>query len=240
MSPSLLELWASLCAPPLFSVALILLAFQASLQLYRRSRWLLLQPVMVSTTIVVCVLLLSGIDYAHFREGASPVAMLLGPATVALAVPLYRNLRRIRQLLWPILLTLTVGGSLTVLLTLLIAHQLGAELPVLMSLAPKSATMPIAMLVAEQWGGIASLTAALVMLTGVVGTALGPLLLGWAGVASPAARGLSYGINAHAIGTVRALEEGDECGAFAALGMSLMGILIAVLLPLALNYGGWR
>lgn len=92
--------------PPLFSVALILLAFQASLQLYRRSRWLLLQPVMVSTTIVVCVLLLSGIDYAHFREGASPVAMLLGPATVALAlaVPLYRNLRRIRQLLWPILL----------------------------------------------------------------------------------------------------------------------------------------
>lgn len=109
MSPSLLELWASLCAPPpLFSVALILLAFQASLQLYRRSRWLLLQPVMVSTTIVVCVLLLSGIDYAHFREGASPVAMLLGPATVALAlalaVPLYRNLRRIRQLLWPILL----------------------------------------------------------------------------------------------------------------------------------------
>ncbi|MOA17715.1 Holin-like protein CidB [compost metagenome] len=107
-----------------------------------------------------------------------------------------------------------------------------------MSLAPKSATMPIAMLVAEQWGGIASLTAVLVMLTGVVGTALGPLLLGWAGVASPAARGLSYGINAHAIGTVRALEEGDECGAFAALGMSLMGILIAVLLPLALNYGG--
>lgn len=239
MTPWFSELCEGVIAHPLFSVALTLLAFQASLLLYRRSGWLLLQPVMVSTAIVVSVLLLSGIDYAQFREGAAPVAVLLGPATVALAVPLYRNLRRIRQLFWPILLTLVVGGGLTVLLTLVIAHQLGAEMPLLMSLAPKSATMPIAMLVAEQGGGIASLTAVLVMLTGVVGTALGPLLLGWAGVKSPAARGLSYGINAHAIGTARALEEGDECGAFAALGMSLMGILIAVLLPLALSFGGW-
>lgn len=234
------DLWARLTVHPLFSVALTLLAFQASLMLYRRSRLLVLQPVMVSTALVVCVLLLSGIDYARFREGASLIAMLLGPATVALAVPLYRNLRRIRQLLWPILITLAVGGSLTVALTLLIAHQLGAELPVLISLAPKSATMPIAMLVAEQWGGIASLAAVLVMLTGVVGTAMGPLLMGWAGVNNPAARGLSYGINAHAIGTARALEEGDECGAFAALGMSLMGILIAVVLPLVLGYEWFR
>jgi putative effector of murein hydrolase len=95
--------------------------------------------------------------------------------------------------------------------------------------------MPIAMLVAEQLGGLASLAAVFVMLTGVIGTALGPLLLGWAGVDHPAARGLSYGINAHAIGTARALEEGDECGAFAALGMSLLGILIALFLPLALG-----
>lgn len=95
--------------------------------------------------------------------------------------------------------------------------------------------MPIAMLVSEQLGGLASLAAVFVMLTGVIGTALGPLLLlllRWAGVDHPAARGLSYGINAHAIGSARALEEGDECGAFAALGMSLLGILIALFLPL--------
>lgn len=238
MSPLSTGLLAGLSEHPLFFVVLTLLAFQASLMLYRRSGWLVLQPVMVTTAMVIGVLLLGGIDYARYREGAAPVALLLGPATVALAVPLYRNLRRIRLLFWPILVTITIGGSLTVVLTVLIARQLGAGMPVLMSLAPKSATMPIAMLVAEQWGGIASLAAVLVMLTGVVGTALGPLLLGWAGVQSPAARGLSYGINAHAIGTVRALEEGEECGAFAALGMSLMGILIAVLLPLALGFGG--
>lgn len=229
-------LWAELVGHPLFFVALVLVAFQLSLLLYRKTRWLLLQPVMVSTALVAGVLLLSGVEYDRFREGAALVAVLLGPATVALAVPLYRNLARIRELLWPILLTLTVGGSLTVVLTLFIAHQFGAELPVLMSLAPKSATMPIAMLVAEEWGGIASLAAVLVMLTGVVGTAMGPLLLGLVGARSPAARGLSYGINAHAIGTARALEEGEECGAFAALGMSLMGVLIAILLPLGLSY----
>lgn len=237
-APVSVGLWQALTAHPLFFVVLTLLAFQASLLIYRRSRWLLLQPVMVSTALLVGVLGLGGIDYARFQAGASLIALLLGPATVALAVPLYFNLRRIRQLLWPIVLTLLVGGVLSVLLTLLIARQLGAGLPVLMSLAPKSATMPIAMLVAEQTGGIAALAAVLVMLTGVIGTALGPLLMGLAGVDNAAARGLSYGINAHAIGTARALEEGDECGAFAALGMSLMGILIALLVPLAAS-AGW-
>ncbi|WP_314019214.1 LrgB family protein [Stutzerimonas degradans] len=227
--------WSDVLAHSLFAVVLTLIAFQLALMLYRRSGWLVLQPVMIGILLVVATLTLVGVEYPHYREGAAPIAMLLGPATVALAVPLYRHLRRIRQLFWPIVITLVVGGLLCVALTLAIAWLLGAELPVLMSLAPKSATMPIAMLVAEELGGLASLAAVFVMLTGVIGTALGPLLLRWAGVEHPAARGLSYGINAHAIGTARALEEGDECGAFAALGMSLLGILIALLLPFALG-----
>ncbi|MCQ4233414.1 LrgB family protein [Pseudomonas stutzeri] len=227
--------WNDVLAHSLFAVVLTLIAFQLALMLYRRSGWLVLQPVMIGMLLVVATLTLVGVEYPRYREGAAPIAMLLGPATVALAVPLYRHLRRIRQLFWPIVITLVVGGVLCVALTLAIAWLLGAELSVLMSLAPKSATMPIAMLVAEELGGLASLAAVFVMLTGVIGTALGPLLLRWAGVEHPAARGLSYGINAHAIGTARALEEGDECGAFAALGMSLLGILIALLLPFALG-----
>ncbi len=202
--------WNDVLAHSLFAVVLTLIAFQLALMLYRRSGWLVLQPVMIGMLLVVATLTLVGVEYPRYREGAAPIAMLLGPATVALAVPLYRHLRRIRQLFWPIVITLVVGGLLCVALTLAIAWLLGAELPVLMSLAPKSATMPIAMLVAEELGGLASLAAVFVMLTGVIGTALGPLLLRWAGVEHPAARGLSYGINAHAIGTARALEEGDE------------------------------
>ncbi|MGG2399703.1 LrgB family protein [Pseudomonas sp. SH1-B] len=219
---------------PLFAIALTLAAFLIAVWLYRRSGWLVLQPVLVSVTLIVGTLWLCGVDYATYRAGAEPVAWLLGPATVALAVPLQHNIQRIRQLFWPIMITLCAGGALSVGLTLLIGWALGADWSVVMSLAPKFVTMPIAMPVAEQIGGVASLAAVMVMLTGVIGTALGPLLLRWAGVDHPAARGLSYGINAHAIGTAHALQEGEECGAFAALGMSLLGIMTAVLLPLLL------
>lgn len=225
--------WQVVQQHPLFSICLTLIAFQLALALYRRSGWLLLQPVLVSMLIVVSTLLLLDIDYSTYREGAQPIALLLGPATVALAVPLYRNLKRIQLLFWPIMLTITVGGIFTVVLTLAIAHVLGADLDILMTLATKSVTMPIAMLAAEQIGGIAALSAVFVMLTGVIGTAIGPTMLRWVGVDHAAARGLTYGMNAHAIGTARALEEGEECGAFAALAMSLLGTLTAVLLPLS-------
>lgn len=219
---------------PLFAIALTLAAFLIAAWLYRRSGWLVLQPVLVSVTLIVATLLLCGVDYATYRSGAESVAWLLGPATVALAVPLQHNIKRIRQLFWPVLITLTAGGILSVALTLAIGWALGANWSVVMSLAPKFVTMPIAMPVAEQIGGVASLAAVMVMLTGVIGTAMGPLLLRWAGVEHPAARGLSYGINAHAIGTAHALQEGEECGAFAALAMSLLGIGTALLLPLLL------
>ncbi|WP_395503491.1 LrgB family protein [Ectopseudomonas mendocina] len=219
---------------PLFAIALTLAAFLIAAWLYRRSGWLVLQPVLVSVTLIVATLLLCGVDYATYRSGAESVAWLLGPATVALAVPLQHNIKRIRQLFWPVLITLTAGGVLSVALTLAIGWALGANWSVVMSLAPKFVTMPIAMPVAEQIGGVASLAAVMVMLTGVIGTAMGPLLLRWAGVDHPAARGLSYGINAHAIGTAHALQEGEECGAFAALAMSLLGIGTALLLPLLL------
>jgi predicted murein hydrolase (TIGR00659 family) len=219
---------------PLFAIALTLAAFLIASWLYRRSGWLVLQPVLVSVTLIVATLLLCGVDYASYRAGAEPVAWLLGPATVALAVPLQHNIKRIRQLFWPVMITLSVGGVLSVTLTLSIGWLMGADWSVVMSLAPKFVTMPIAMPVAEQIGGVASLAAVMVMLTGVIGTAMGPLLLRWAGVDHPAARGLSYGINAHAIGTAHALQEGEECGAFAALAMSLLGIGTALLLPLLL------
>lgn len=217
---------------PLFAIALTLAAFLIAAWLYRRSGWLVLQPVLVSVTLIVATLLLFGVDYATYRAGAEPVAWLLGPATVALAVPLQHNIKRIRQLFWPVMITLTAGGVLSVALTLAIGWAMGADWSVVMSLAPKFVTMPIAMPVAEQIGGVASLAAVMVMLTGVIGTAMGPLLLRWAGVDHPAARGLSYGINAHAIGTAHALQEGEECGAFAALAMSLLGVFVALLLPI--------
>ncbi|CAN7304842.1 LrgB family protein [Aquipseudomonas alcaligenes] len=220
---------------PLFHLALTLGAYQLALLLFEKTRSVLAQPVLVGTLLVVAALLACGIDYATYRSASSMLWLLLGPATVALAVPLYLNLPRIRQLFWPVLIALAVGGTVTLALTLLLAHLLGAGHAMLMTLAPKSVTSPIAILVAEQLGGSASLAAVFVMITGVLGAALGPALLRLARVTHPAARGLALGLTAHAVGTAQALQENSETGAFAALAMSLAGVATAVLLPVLLG-----
>ncbi len=217
---------------PLFGIGVTLGAYQLVLAGYEKTRWIFLQPVMA---LVIGVLLLCGIDYAEYRKSTEIMNILLGPATVALAVPLFLNLRRIRQLFWPTLTTLVLGGLFATVCCLLLGWWFGAEHMILMTMAPKSVTSPIAMLVAEQIGGVAALAAVFVLITGVIGAIFGPALLSRCGVLSPEARGMSLGITAHAVGTSVALQESDECGAFAALAMSLMGVATAVFLPLAVS-----
>jgi predicted murein hydrolase (TIGR00659 family) len=220
---------------PLFGIGITLGAYQLVLAGYEKTRWVFLQPVLVSMLILIGVLVACGVSYTEYRKSTEILGTLLGPATVALAVPLYLNLRRIRQLFWPTLTTLVVGGVFATSLCLLLGWWLGADHMILMTMAPKSVTSPIAMLVAEQIGGVAALAAVFVLITGVVGGIFGPGLLDLARVRSPAARGMALGLTAHAVGTAVALQEGEETGAFAALGMSLMGVATAVFLPLAVS-----
>lgn len=226
--------WQALTHHPLFGIGITLGAYQLAMAAYERTRWVFLQPVLVSMLTVIGILLLSGLSFAEYKNSVAALTLLLGPATVALAVPLYLNLRRIRQLFWPIILTLALAGTLATVLGVGLAWLFGAERIMLMSMAPKSVTSPIAMLVADQIGGIAALAAVFVMITGVIGAIVGPSILRLCQVRHPAALGMALGITAHAVGTARALQEGDECGAFAALAMSLMGVVTAVLLPLAI------
>ena len=224
--------WQALIHHPLFGVGITLAAFQLAFAAYEKTRWVFLQPVLVSMALVVGILLACGIAYEEYRISAQWLTILLGPATVALAVPLYLNLRRIRELFGPIVVTLLVAGIFATALGMALARAFGADEMILMTLAPKSVTSPIAMLVAEQIGGVVALAAVFVMITGVLGAIIGPELLRRFGVQHPAARGIALGLTAHAVGTAQALQESDECGAFAALAMSLMGVLTAVLLPL--------
>ena len=227
--------WTAVIHHPLFGIGITLGAYQLVLAGYEKTRWIFLQPVLVSMLLVIGVLLACGLSYAEYRESTEIMGILLGPATVALAVPLYLNLRRIRQLFWPIFTTLVLGGVLVTGLCLLLGQWFGAEHRMLMTMAPKSVTSPIAMLVAEQIGGVAALAAVFVLITGVVGAVIGPAYLTRLGVHSPEARGMALGMTAHAVGTSVALQESEECGAFAALAMSLMGVATAVFLPLAVS-----
>ncbi|UQY35945.1 LrgB family protein [Pseudomonas fulva] len=226
--------WMAVTHHPLFGAGVTLGAYQLAIALYERTRLVFLQPVLVSTMLVIAILLLCGLTFTEYKTSAEALTIFLGPATVALAVPLYLNLRRIRQVFWPTLLTLLVAGVVATVLGVALAWLLGAEHNMLMSMAPKSVTSPIAMLVASQIGGLAALAAVFVMITGVLGAIIGPSLLRLCGVRNHAAMGMALGMTAHAVGTSRAMQESEECGAFAALAMSLMGVFTAILLPLAI------
>jgi predicted murein hydrolase (TIGR00659 family) len=228
--------WQALTHHPLFGVGITLGAYQLAVVAYEKTRWVFLQPVLLSMLTVIGILLACGLTFNEYRDSVAAMTLFLGPATVALAVPLSINLRRIRQLFWPILITLLIAGVVATVLGVSLAWAFGAEQVMLMSMAPKSVTSPIAMLVANQIGGIAALAAVFVMITGIIGAIIGPSLLKRCGVHHPAALGMALGLTAHAVGTARALQEGDECGAFSALAMSLMGVVTAVLLPLAILF----
>nr|NIO39346.1 LrgB family protein [Burkholderiales bacterium] len=170
-------------------------------------------------------------SYSSYFEGAQFVHFFLGPATVALAVPLYNNFTRLKRLWLPLSLGLVVGSTAAALSAIFLAWLFGASSHTLVALAPKSVTAPVAMGITEKLGGPASLTAILVVSTGILGAVLGPTLLNWCRVGDPAMRGFAIGTTSHGIGTARAFQESEVAGAFSGLAMGLNTLVSAVLIP---------
>jgi len=228
-STSLASLFAH---SPLPWLVLTLVSYLGALRLYQRSgSHPLLIPVLTAVVVIVAVLLLTGTPYPVYFEGVQPLYFLIGPATVALAVPLYGQLERIKQMWLPIGIALLVGSTAAIVSALGIAWALGGELETLLSLAPKSASMPFALPVAERLGGLASLAAVAVAITGIAGTIMARPVLNLLRIHDPAVRGFAIGLTAHAIGTAREIQDNQTAGAFAALAMGLNGIATAVLVP---------
>lgn len=235
MSARATDIWVFLSASPLLGLTLTLVVYHAAVTV---QGWLkghaLANPVLLSVATLSILLWLTGTPYAAYFDGAQFVHFLLGPATVALAIPLYAQLDRLRRLVLPIGLALIVGSLAAAFSAVLIGKLFGASTPTLISLAPKSATTPIAMGIAERLGGLPSLTAVLVILTGILGAVCAAPLFRLMGIADPAVRGFALGIASHGIGTARAFQDNEQTGAFAALAMGLNGLATALLLPLLL------
>jgi predicted murein hydrolase (TIGR00659 family) len=227
--------WQAVTGHPLFSIGITLGAYQLAVSLYQRSGMAFMQPVLIAMLLVILVVQLCGLDMHAYLRNADIFIILLGPCIVALAVPLYLNLRHIRRLWRPVLLTLLIGGVFATLLGSALLWLFGASEVLQLSMLSKSVTSPIAILLAPAIGGIPALAAIFALLTGVIGGVLGPQLLKRCGIHHPAAQGMALGLTSHAVGTARALQENEECGAFSALAMSLMGVSTAVLLPLVVS-----
>ncbi len=225
--------WAYLSQLPILGLSLTLACFALSEWIYRKcNRSPLANPVLLSIILVSLGLWLLETNYEDYFEGAKYIHFLLGPATVALAVPLYKNLHHIRDSLLPIFVTILLGGSFAIISGVGVAYLLGASETTLLSLAPKSVTAPVAMGLSEIIGGTPSLTAVLVILSGVVGAVLGGPVLTLFRVKSKRARGLAIGIASHGIGTARKLSIDETAGAFSGLAMGLNALATAILLPL--------
>jgi predicted murein hydrolase (TIGR00659 family) len=226
------ETWVYLAQSPLLWLALTVATYVGAEALYRRlGRHPLVHPVLTSVIALAAILTASGTPYPRFFEGAQFVHFLLGPAIVALAVPLHRELRREQALAMPLTVALLAGSVTAVVTVFATARLAGASSETLLSLAPKSATAPVAMGITEKLGGLPSLTASLVVLTGVLGAVIGPGLLRHLRVSDPAATGFALGVASHGIGTARAFELGETAGAYSGLGMGLNALATSLLVP---------
>lgn len=236
MNPELRELWVYLSTSPLLGLTLTLLAYQLAYALYAKlGSHPLANPVAIAVALIVAILTFTGTPYAVYFEGAQFVHFLLGPATVALAVPLYAQWPRLKKLFGASMLALVTGSVVSVVSVWLIAEALGASDQVLRSLAPKSVTSPIGMGISEKIGGLPSLTAVLIMLTGIVGAVIGPALLKATGTEDDAIRGFAVGMSAHGIGTARAFQISETAGAFSALAMGLNGVVTSIVVPVLVH-----
>lgn len=233
---SLADIWVNLSSSPLIGLTLTLFAYQFGVWVFRRSgQHALANPVLIAIFVITLCLWGSGTPYERYFEGAKFIHFLLGPATVALAVPLFAQWKRLKRMALPLIVALVAGSATAAFSAMAIAKALGASPETVFSLAPKSVTTPIAMGVAEQIGGLPSLTAVLVIITGIIGAVGFPSFFRLIRIRDHAAQGFAVGLTAHGLGTARAFLVSEEAGAFSALAMGLNGLLTALVLPLLLR-----
>jgi predicted murein hydrolase (TIGR00659 family) len=232
-------MWAELVAMPLFGIALTLLVYLLAQHLYRRVGSVWANPVLVSIVVIIFLLKGCSIEYSAYARGGDLILFLLGPSVVALAVPLYQRREEILQRKRLIMLGIFAGSLASIISACGLAWILGGSRQVILSLAPKSVTTPIAISIVEKIGGVAPLTAALVVLTGCLGAVCGPEFCRRIGVTSPVATGLAVGTAAHGIGTARMFEVDRLAGAVAGLAIGLNGLMTTFLLPLLMALTGF-
>ena len=230
-------IWVYLRTSPLLWLTATLAAYAAAAQIQARlGRHPLVNPVLIAVACLVLVLRFTGTPYKTYFDGAQFIHFMLGPATVALAVPLVAEAARVKRLLVP-MIAAVIAGSFTAITTAVgVGWALGASRTTLLSLAPKSVTTPIAMAIAERVGGLPGLTAVLVILTGITGAVLVTPLMNLLGLRDYAARGFAAGVASHGIGTARAFQVNELAGTFAGLGLALNGLVTAVLAPLLTHF----
>ncbi|RJX33751.1 MAG: LrgB family protein [Oxalobacter sp.] len=224
---------------PIFAIALTVGVYWLAHECQRRTKIVILNPILIAMLIIIALLKISNVSYASYHSGGQYLEFLLKPAIVALGVPLYLQLEQIKKQALPVIVSQCVACVTGVLTVVLVAHWLGGSVPVIMSLSPKSATTPIAIEVSRMVGGIPALSAIIVILTGIFGAAFGMTILRLLAIKRPMAQGLAMGAAAHAVGTAQAMQRNRKLGAYSSIGLILNGTLTGLLTPYLLQLLGY-
>jgi len=227
------DMWDFLSTSPSMGITLTLIAYSISITLFSKGRHHpLLNPVGISIILIISILSISNMSYDAYFDGAKYIHLLLGPATVALAVPLYQQSEKLKKMWLPIILSISGGLSIGAISCIFIARYLGVDIETQLSLTPKSVTAPIAMGISEKINGIPSLAAAFAILTGITGSLIYGAVFTLGRIKDNKIQGIALGTAAHGIGTARAFQMDEETGAFAGLAMAVTAAIAALILPL--------
>jgi len=222
---------------PFVWLLLTLGSFKLGIIIYEKSgKNTLLQPIIIAYFIIMSVLIITGVSYEKYFKSVELIHFFLGPATVALALPLYNNLKQIKSLFFPIIITLVVAGVFSIILAVSLLWLLDAQLPTILSMTTKSITAPIAIVTSQQIGAISSLAVGFVIITGIIGALFGSGIFKILKIKHDSSKGFALGIISHGIGTARAIEISEKAAAFSALAMGLSGILTAIFLPIIIQF----
>lgn len=221
---------------PTFLLFLTLALYALGIFLTSKKKWIIFNPIILSMVILICYLVVLDIPYEKYSQAGQYIDFFLKPSIVALAVPLYIQWDKIKKQLFPIICSQLVGCIVGVTSVVFLAKWTGAEHEIILSLAPKSVSTPIALEISAAVHGIPSITAASVMIAGIFGSMIGFKFLNLSRISNPMSQGIAMGTSSHALGTMKAMEISNKYGAFASVGMIFNGILTAVLAPLILNW----
>lgn len=215
-----------------FGAALTLIAYVAVVSVTKRFKSKLINPLLIAILVVIAMLLLLNIDYVDYYEGAQYVSVLLTPATICLAIPLYQHREKLKLHLSAILIGILVGSISSLIIVLLLSFAFELSREIYLSLLPKSITTAIGVGISQEIGGLPTITIVVILLTGVLGSLIGETIFKLFKIKHPIAQGLALGTSAHAMGTSKALEIGEIQGAMSSLSIAVAGIITVILSPL--------
>ena len=220
----------------LFGVLLCLLSFEIGLYIQKKTKSPLLNPLLISILLIIAFLSLTNISYESFNIGGEFINMFLGPATVVLAVPLYKQLNLLKKYFLPIFLGIFIGSVVGIISIIILSKMLGLSTELTASLIPKSVTTAIGIEISTSIGGISSITIAAIIITGIIGAVAGPLICKIFNIKSEIAVGVAMGTASHAMGTTKALEMGEIQGAMSSLSIGIAGIITVFLGPILIYF----